>query len=138
MRYFTATVVLLPMAALAAGCNSNNTPTNPTPPQQPIAIVETFAESLNVNGGRTHVFAVTTVGTVTARIETLSDPSAIVGLSMGTWNGSACQIILANDNAALNVTLTGTANSVGQFCARVYDVGKLTATVDYSIEVTHF
>jgi hypothetical protein len=57
---------------------------------------------------------------------------------MGTWNGSACQIILANDNAALNVTLTGTANSVGQFCARVYDVGKLTATVDYSIEVTHF
>lgn len=138
MRYFTATIVLLPLtAALAAGCSSNNAPTAPTQPQ-PVAIVETFGESLNVNGARTHVFRVDTVGTVTARIATLSDPSAIVGLSMGTWNGAACQILLANDAAAMNITLTGTAQSVGQFCARVYDVGRLTATVDYSLEVSHY
>jgi hypothetical protein len=138
MRYFTATVVLLPLtAALAAGCSSNNAPTAPDVPD-PVAIVETFAESLNVNGSRTHVFRVDTVGTVTARISTLSDPSAVVGLSMGTWNGAACQILLANDAATLNVTLTGTAQSVGQFCAWVHDVGKLTATVDYSVEITHF
>jgi uncharacterized membrane protein (UPF0136 family) len=139
MRYFTATIALLPLtAALATGCSSNNnTPTNPDTPD-PIAIVETFAESLNVNGARTHVFRVDTVGAVTARIATLSDPSAIVGLSMGTWNGAACQILLANDAAAMNITLTGTAQSVGQFCARVYDVGRLTATVDYSLEVSHY
>jgi hypothetical protein len=138
MRYFTATIVLIPLtAALAAGCNSNNSPTTPDTPV-PVAIVETFAESLNVNGARTHVFRVDTVGTVTARIATLSDPSAIVGLSMGTWNGAACQILLANDAAAMNNTLTGTAQSVGQFCARVYDVGRLTATVDYSLEVSHY
>lgn len=138
MRYFTATIVLLPLtAALAAGCSSNNTPTTPDAPD-PVAIVESFGESLNVNGARTHVFRVDTVGTVTARITTLSDPSAIVSLSMGTWNGAACQILLANDAAAMNVTLTGTAQSVGQFCARVYDVGRLTATVDYSLEVAHY
>ena len=138
MRYFTATIVLFPLtAALTAGCSSNNTPTNPDTPD-PVAIVESFAESLNVNGARTHVFRVDTVGTVTARIATLSDPSAIVGLSMGTWNGAACQILLANDAAAMNVTLTGTAQSVGQFCARVYDVGRLTDTVGYSLEVTHY
>jgi hypothetical protein len=138
MRYSTATIVLLPlMAALAAACDSNNTPTVPDAPD-PITIVETFAESLNVNGSRTHVFRVDTVGTVTARIATLSDPSAVVGLSMGTWNGAACQILLANDAAVLNATLTGTAQSVGQFCARLNDVGKLTATVDYSLEVSHF
>lgn len=138
MRHFTATIVLFPLtAALAAGCNSTNTPTNPDP-TTPVAIVEAFDESLNVNGARTHVFRVDTVGTVTARITTLSDPSAIVGLSMGTWNGAACQILLANDAAAMNVTLTGTAQSVGQFCARVYDVGRLSATVDYSLEVTHY
>jgi hypothetical protein len=57
---------------------------------------------------------------------------------MGTWNGAACQILLANDAAAMNITLTGTAQSVGQFCARVYDVGRLANTVSYSLEVTHY
>jgi hypothetical protein len=138
MRHFTATIVLLPLtAALVAGCTSNNTPTNPDP-TTPVAIVEVFDESLNVNGARTHVFRVDTVGTVTARIATLSDPAAIVGLSMGTWNGAACQILLANDAASMNITLTGTAQSVGQFCARVYDVGRLANTVGYSLEVTHY
>jgi hypothetical protein len=34
--------------------------------------------------------------------------------------------------------VTGTAQSVGQFCARVYDVGKLTAPTDITLDVTHF
>jgi hypothetical protein len=34
--------------------------------------------------------------------------------------------------------VTGTAQQTGNFCVRIYDVGKLTASTNYTIDVTHF
>jgi len=46
---------------------------------------------------------------------------------------------LTNDKAALNTTVTGNAQNTGFFCARVYDAaGSLTASTDYTIDITHF
>ena len=46
---------------------------------------------------------------------------------------------LPNDKATLNTTVTGNAQNTGFFCARVYDAaGSLTASTDYTIDVTHF
>ena len=57
----------------------------PTP--TPVAVTETFSGTLNVNGARTHSFAVDRAGTVSAQIKTLSDQAATIGVSLGTWNG---------------------------------------------------
>jgi hypothetical protein len=129
---------LLLLAPLAAACGSNNSPTTPTAPS-PVAVTEQFSGTLTPNGGRTHDFAVQQAGTVTVRLSALTPEDAVLGLSLGTWNGVLCQVILPNDKATLNTAVTGTAQNTGLFCARVYDAaGTLTRDVDYTIDVTHF
>ena len=137
LRSFTFRALLL-LAPLAAGCgddNESNLPDAPTP----VSVTETFAGNLNPNGGRTHPFNVLQAGAVSVKLTALSpDDTLTVGLSLGTWNGQVCQIILRNDAALLNATVIGTAQQTGQFCASIYDVGQLTAATDYSIDITHF
>jgi hypothetical protein len=77
-------------------------------------------------------------GGVSTTLSAVSPEGTTIGLSLGTWNGQTCQIILANDNAVQGNSVVGSATSTGTFCARVYDVGKLTGLTDYEISVTHF
>lgn len=132
---------LLLLAPLAAACGSDDPPDTPTGPD-PVAVTETFGDSaspLTPFGGRTHTFDVQQAGSVVARLTALDAGDAIaVGFSLGTWNGQACQIILRNDSALLNATITGTAQQTGRFCVSIYDVGNLTAPTAYTITVTHF
>ena len=113
-------------------------PDRPQHNLRPSRSPQSFSDSLNVNGARTHSFAVDRAGAVSAQIKTLSDQAATFGVSLGTFNGSACTIIISNTAAVLNTTVTGTAQSTGQFCVWVNDVGKLTAGIDYTIDVTHY
>jgi hypothetical protein len=138
MRHF-ATFLMLSLAAVPpTGCGSNDDPTDiPTQPT-PVAITETFSGTLTVNGLKAHSYTVDRAGTMSAQLKTISDSTAAVALSLGTWNGVACQIIIANPAAVLNTTVTGTAQSTGQFCVLLQDAGRLTAAVDYTIDVTHF
>jgi len=126
------------VAIAAAACGSNNI-LNPTPGPPPVSVTETFTATVTVNGASTQPFTVSTIGTVSVKLSALSpDDTATIGLSLGTWNGANCTLIITNDAAVLNTTVTGTAQSVGQFCARVYDVGKLTAPTDITLDITHF
>jgi hypothetical protein len=124
-------------ATVSAACGSDDPVDLPTDPT-PVSVTETFSGTLNVNGLRAHPYTIDRPGTTSVQLKTLSDSAATVALSLGTWNGAACQIIIANPAAALNTTVTGTAQSSGQFCVLLNDVGKLTAAVDYSVDVTHF
>jgi hypothetical protein len=137
MRHFAITSILLLAAVTSAGCGDDDPIDLPSQPT-PVAVTETFGGTLTVNGAQTHVFNVDRAGTVTAQLRTLSDQAATLGVSLGTYNGAACAIIITNTAAVLNTTVTGTAQSTGQFCVWVNDVGKLAAGVDYSIDVTHF
>jgi hypothetical protein len=137
MRYFFTFLIPFVATFTLAGCGSDpiDTPTTPTEPTQ---ITETFSGTLNVNGARTHNFTVDRAGQVSAQLKTLSDQAATVGVSLGTWNGQSCAIIITNTSAVLNTTVIGTASSLGQFCVWLNDVGKLTAGVDYSVDVIHY
>jgi hypothetical protein len=133
---FRALLLLAPLAAACGGDDSIDTPTAPTP----VAVTEQFSNTLTPNGGRTHDFVVQQAGTVTVKLAALApDDTVVIGLSLGTWNGAVCQVILPNDKAMLNTVVTGTAQNTGIFCARVYDAaGTLSSSTDYTIEVTHF
>jgi predicted small lipoprotein YifL len=137
MRHFATLAVLLSVATALAGCGDDDPVDIPTQPS-PVAIVETFKATLTVNGAQTHSFPVDRPGTVTAQVKALSDQAVTLGISLGTWNGAACQIIISNTAAVLNTTVVGTATTAGQFCVWLNDVGKLTAGVDYSVDVSHF
>jgi len=126
-------------AALTAVACGSDEPTTPTDPSTPVAVTETFSESLNPNGGRTHQVAVERAGDIIASLTSLApDPEAVVGLGIGTWNGVSCSIVIANDNAKVNVAIVGSATGTGSFCVRVYDVGNLTESIDYTVAVQHF
>jgi hypothetical protein len=101
-------------------------------------VTEVFAGELNRNGAATHPFLAGASGTVTATLDTLApEDTAAIGLSMGTWNGSACQIVIANDNAAQGALVIGAASTAGNLCVRVYDVGKIPALASYQVTVVH-
>jgi hypothetical protein len=70
---------------------------------------------------------------------TAVDPAGTVsfGVSLGTWNGAACQTVIANDAAVLNTNVTGSVTAATSLCARVYDAGRLTAPLNYTITVVH-
>jgi hypothetical protein len=132
----TLVLTLLLTAGFAAGCGDDDTPTAPTDP--PVAVTEPFSGTLTLNGAATHTFIVQRAGTATATLSALSpDSAAVISLSLGTWNGQSCQIILANDAATTNSSVVGNA-SAGNFCIRVLDVGRLTAPTDYTVTVSHF
>lgn len=119
-----------------SGCDSESTPsTVPTP----VPIIEPdFTGRLNINGAVTQTFTVG-IGTITVLINTLEpgdDPT--VGVALGVWNGTGCALSITNDNAGIGAGVLGNANGPATACVRIYDVGKLTETVNFSVRIEHF
>ena len=127
---------VLVAATLTAGCGDDpiTTPDRPNP----TAITETLEGTVTINGAITQPFVVQTAGTVVATFTALDPADARLGLSIGTWNGITCAIVLANDDAPAGASVTGSATATGNYCVRVYDVGKLTQATSYQLTVTHF
>ena len=135
-RRVLASVVV---AALAAACSSTTTP---TVLPNPNSITETFAGTLTKNGATTYSFAIATPlqsTNVTATLTSVTpDDTIILGLSLGTWNGASCQVIITNDKALEGSTVLGTVNTSGTLCVRVFDVGGIADPLSYEIKVIHF
>jgi hypothetical protein len=129
---------LLAAAVAFAGCD--NDLENPTPTDPPPTTTETFQGTINANGAMTHTFNISVSGTVQATLtEVTPDPAIVVGFALGTWNASSaiCQVLIPNDNAVQGAILTGNATGAGTLCARIYDTGRLTGAINYTISVTH-
>ncbi len=141
MRGLLPGILLFAVATSLAGCGSDNNTTVTTPTTTTTTtttVTETFTGTLNMNGGVTFPFTATAAGTVTLTLASLSgDATLPIGLSLGTWTGSACQIVIANDAAAQTAVVTGTVTSAASLCARVYDTGKVTTPVNFSVTIVH-
>ena len=137
LRAWTTRLLLVALiGGAAAGCD-DETPTSPNTPSAPVT--ETFTGTIAQNGAQTHQFSTVSSGTVTATLKTLApDNALVVGFSLGNWNGTACQIVLANDAATGGAVLTGTVSAAGNLCLRLHDVGNITNTpAAYTVEVVH-
>ncbi len=126
---------LLCASLLMAACGGTN---NLTPPigATPLPVTEVFADTIERNGAKTYPFVAQAGGTVTASLTAVS-PDVVLGVSLGTWNGLACQTIIANDKAVVGTVVTGTASAIGNLCARVYDVGFVSVATEYTLSVFH-
>ncbi len=138
MYRFVPHALLLGALLSTTACGKNNpAPTAPTPTPLP-TITETFSGSINRNGAATHTFLAQASGTVTLTLTTLTPESTpAIGVSLGTWNGTACQIVIANTNAAQGAIVLGIASSAGNLCVFVQDVGKIDVAASYEISVVH-
>jgi hypothetical protein len=128
-------LAILLFAASAAACEDDVLPPSTI---ERVPVTETFAGTLTPNDAETFPFA-SQSGIVTATLLNLAPDSTIMlGLSLGTWNGLTCAIVLANDKATQGVAITGTVNSIGNLCVRVYDVGALVEPLTYEVRVVHY
>ena len=137
MRYWLPRLLLATLVAASAAACSEDTITAPTP--API-VTDTFTGTLTPNGAVTHPFNTAAAGTIKATLTTVAPDSTLkVGISLGTWNGTACQAVIANDAALQAAILTGTTTTRAALCVRLYDVGNLPADteVTYSVSVEH-
>ena len=131
--------LLITVALAASACDESVDPSalDPTP-IDPEAVVETFTGALNKNGAVTHTFNTTGSGTVIATLVSVApDATVALSLSVGTWSGLTCQVVLANDGAVAGLSITGTGSAAGTFCVRLSDVGNITDTITYEIRVSH-
>lgn len=131
-------VVGLAVSGCSGGSTATTLPTTPTttPPTTTATITQTFTGNLNINGAATLPFT-TQAGTVTATLTALGDPAVTVGLALGTWSGTSCVIAIASDTSLVGATVTGTSAATSNVCVRIYDVGFLTATIPFTITITH-
>ena len=128
---------LVALATLAsAGCETTTSPPNNEDPPDPINL--SFTGTLTLNSSAIHRFTAG-AGEINVRLKVLAPvESVVIGMALGVWTGASCNIVIADDNAVFNALLIGTATASGEFCARVYDAGKLTDVTNYQIDVTHF
>ncbi|HEX2454445.1 MAG TPA: hypothetical protein VHI99_12150 [Vicinamibacterales bacterium] len=133
-----ASVFLFAAALAASACDNGDIPITPAPP----TVTETFAGMLSTNGATVYPFIVSAAsgGRVTATLNTL-DPSTIpIGMSLGTWNGATCSIVVDTPAAIQTSAISGTTSTVASLCLRVYDASGTVPTdtpVNYSVSVVH-
>ena len=127
--------LVLGATLMMAGCGGTANVT-PAVGATPIPVTETYTQVIEKNGAFTYPFTAQAGGTVTASLTAVS-PDVPLGVSLGTWNGIACQTIISNDNAVVGTVVTGTASAIGNLCARVYDVGLVTEPTEYTLSVFH-
>ena len=136
MRRVQYLAVAVAIALGAGACSDETTPTTPT--TAPATVTDTFSGTLTKNGAQSYQFITAASGTVTAIVSGIApDTTLIVGLSLGTWNGNQCQVVLSKDNATLASYVSGTASASGTLCVRIYDVGNIADPITYEIQVNH-
>ena len=131
-----AVLVLVALVAFSsAGCKSTNNEL-PFAPSEPTT--ETFSGTLTPNGGTTYLFTAFAAGTITAAYTALgTDNTPVIGLAMGTWSGSACTLVMANDGAIVGIPISANVSAAASLCVRVYDARGLTDPIAYTVQVTH-
>ena len=136
MQRWIRILSVLTVVALLTACGDD--PESPTAPTPPVLITETFSGSVSRNGIVIHTFTTQASGTVTATMTTLApDSELLVGLSLGTWNGTACQLVITKTDAKQATVLTGLVSALGSLCVVINDVGNIVDPVSYEVTVVH-
>ena len=137
-RSTSAFALLFAALLTSAGCGDDEDPTPIGP--SPTQVSEVFTGTLTPFSARVHTFPVQAPGTVTATLTEITPPETVVGLDLGTWTGTACQVNVSRPNTPQTGAVIGTATTVAALCFRIYDItdAGLPAPVPYTVTVTHF
>jgi hypothetical protein len=133
-----AVVAVVGLLTAACGNNSATTPTTPTGPS-----TEVFSGTLDVQGSSFYSFTTTTSGQVSITLASLvaTQPgpalNKVLGLGVGAPLGTDCNVTSSVNTApALTAQLASTL-APATYCARVYDIGNLTASVNFTVRIVH-
>jgi hypothetical protein len=127
-----ACVAIALFALTLTSCGGTDLAATPTPNP----ITETFTGSLAPGQKAIHPFAVTSPGSVYTTLTALSGP-ALIGLGIGTWDGTTCTVGAHSENAVVGSYIGASVPSPQNLCAIVYDVNVITTTATYTVTAVH-
>src|ERR671936_150443 len=104
MRRLIVVFASLLCAATGAACGSSILSQIPTAPAS-TPTTNTFTGTLTTNGGTSFSFTAVAAGPVKATLTDVSGGVAI-GFSLGTWDGTTCHLVMANDAAVAGAVLS--------------------------------
>jgi hypothetical protein len=125
------------LAGLLASCGGGSTPT--TPSATPTTVTDVFSGTLAAGGSTFFPFTVTTQGTITATLTTLSPQTSItMGFGIGQPSSGSCALISGayTESEKVAQALSGTI-AAGSYCVVLYDIGNIQGSDDFVITVVH-
>ena len=136
-----ALIVLLITGLLTAACgNDDSAPAAPTPSGPS---TEIFSGTLAVQGSSFYSFTVGAAGEVNITLASLTATkpgpalSRVMGLGVGAPLGTDCNMTSSVATApGLSAQLVNTL-SPAIYCARIYDLGNLTAPANFTVRIVH-
>jgi hypothetical protein len=137
----TVLAVLAVVGLLTAGCGNDDSATTPTTPTGPAT--ENFSGTLGVQGSSFYSFTTTTSGSVSITLASVvaTQPgpalNSVLGLAVGAPLGTDCNATSSVNTAPGLTAQLVTTLSPATYCARVYDIGNLTASVNFTIRIVH-
>jgi hypothetical protein len=137
--FMTRVVFLFLVAASVPGCSNNST----TSPTLSGTVTETFVGTLDVNGASFYSFTVSTSGTTSVTLASITTgvpgPAANlpVNVGIGVPAGTGCPVTTSLDiSPALIAQVTSTLTP-GIYCVNIADIGNLASSVNFAIRITH-
>jgi len=127
--------VLIVVIVLAAGC-AKTTMTSPTPIADTAALLREFSSSVIPGGSASRAFDVASTGAITVVLKSATPSGIPVGLGVGIprSNGSCALSASVEGGTSAQIAI---AAEKGTYCAKVYDLGTLTAPLNFTIEISH-
>jgi hypothetical protein len=123
----------------AAGCGGNSTSGTVSSPTV-TRTTDSFSGTVPVGGSAFHSFPVSKTGNTDVTLTAAAPPANVVmGLAIGIPGTSGCAALAgasANVVAGSTPQLTG-LTTPGTLCVQIRDIGQQTATVNYTVTVTH-
>jgi hypothetical protein len=135
--------IVLFVAAVAVSCGQDTTTTSPTSTETPRS-TETFGGTLGIANSQFYSFTTISPGTTDVTLVSLRPSgnqvatlNTIVGLGLGTPQGTDCALSSATTTAPGLRTQVTVATNISTYCVKVADVGNLTGAADYTIRIVH-
>ena len=132
---------LLVVASLGAGCTGSSSTT--TAPTVSGTLTEVFVGSLDVNGAGFYSFTVSSTGTTSVMLASLTQatPGPVadlaVSLGVGVPAGIGCPVTTAVSVGPALTSQIATTLTPGIYCVNIADIGNLRAAVNFAIRIVH-
>jgi hypothetical protein len=133
--------VVVALCVLATACDEGD-PGIVQPTVNPATITDTFTGNVAPNAADSHAFVITLSGKIAITLTAVGPPpTAEVSVGIGIPVGLTCSLTLGEGTTA--TTTAGSTPQIsgtvlpGTFCVVVFDLGKLTEPVDYTVTVAH-
>lgn len=110
-----------------------------TPTGTPTSVTDTFSGTLAPGGSISFPFTITTSGTITATLTTLTPQTTItVGFGLGQPSSGTCALMSGaySETSKVGQVLSGTIGT-GSYCVVIYDIGNVQGSDDFVITVAH-